>query len=140
MLQYFYKTFIFSCGWSQSYILLFYFDLEEFDAKIIVKILWNLLCQYNNIYANSYKYSFFFKSTNWWLEKKKRKSQWSDKQYILSKLKSIVAFTQSHTTFSQKIYFQTLLIIVSYFIILFWPIRNWHLNNYENIVKFVMSI
>ena len=26
------------------------------DTSIIVKILWNLLCQYNNIYASLYKY------------------------------------------------------------------------------------
>ena len=26
------------------------------------------------------------------------------------------------------------------FIFLFWPIKNWHLNNCENIVKFVVSI
>ena len=39
------------------------------------------------------------KSTNWWLKKqikKYKKSQWSDEQYILGKLKSTVAFTYSH--------------------------------------------
>ena len=35
------------------------------------------------------------------------------------------------TTFSQNIYFQLWLVTVSYFIILFRPIRNWHLNNCE---------
>ena len=37
--------------------------------------------------------------------------------------------TTSVTTFSQKIYFQLWLIRVSYFTILFWPIKNRHLNN-----------
>ena len=36
-----------------------------------MKILWNLLCRYNNIYASSYKYLKEKKSTNQWLEKKK---------------------------------------------------------------------
>ena len=39
MLQYFHKTFIFNCGWSKYHILLFYFDLQEIDTLIIVKIL-----------------------------------------------------------------------------------------------------
>ena len=37
-----------------------------------MKILWNLLCQYNNIYAGSYKYLKEKKSTNERLKKKKR--------------------------------------------------------------------
>ena len=35
--------------------------------------MWNLLCQYNNIYAGSYKY-LKKKSTNGRLKKKKKKS------------------------------------------------------------------
>ena len=42
--------------------------------------------------------------------------------------------------FSQNIYFQLWLITVSYFIILFWLIRNWHLNNYENIIAIVATV
>ena len=41
---------------------------------------------------------------------------------------------------TQNIYFQSYLVIVSYFIILFQPIRNWHLNNCKNIMKFIMSV
>ena len=36
-----------------------------------MKILWNLLCQYNNIYAGSYKYLKEKKCTNGRLKKKK---------------------------------------------------------------------
>ena len=36
--------------------------------------MWNLLCQYNNIYAGSYKYLKEKKSTNGRLKKKKKKS------------------------------------------------------------------
>ena len=43
-------------------------------------------------------------------------------------------------TLSQNIYFQLWLVIVSYFIILFRLVRNWHVNNYENIVKFVVLV
>ena len=71
--QNFHKTFIFSCGWPQFHILLFYFDLYKIDISIIVKILWNLLCQYNNIYAGSYKYLKEKKSTNEKRKKKKKK-------------------------------------------------------------------
>ena len=34
--------------------------------------MWNLLCQYNNIYADSYKYLKGKKSTNGRLKKKKK--------------------------------------------------------------------
>ena len=37
ILQYFHKTSIFSCGWLQSHILLFYFNLYEINISIIVK-------------------------------------------------------------------------------------------------------
>ena len=53
-LFYIYK-FIFSCGWSQFHILLFYFELLEIDTSIIVKILWNLLRQYIYIYIKGKK-------------------------------------------------------------------------------------
>ena len=36
-------------------------------------VLWNLLYQYNNIYASSYKY--LKKSTNWWLKKRKKRKE-----------------------------------------------------------------
>ena len=41
---------------------------------------------------------------------------------------------------SQNIYFQLWLVTVSYFIILFRLVRNWHINNCENIMKFVVSV
>ena len=75
MLQYFHKIFILNCGLSQFHILLFYFGLEEINTSIIVKILWNLLCQYNNIYAGSYKYLKEKKvQMEDWRKKIKRKS------------------------------------------------------------------
>ena len=40
-----------------------------------MKILWNLLCQYNNIYAGSYKYLKEKKNTNGRLKKKKKKKK-----------------------------------------------------------------
>ena len=54
-------------------------------------MLWNLLCHYNNIYTSSYKFFFLKKkSTNQWLEKKK-------KQWIvhIEQTKTTVAFTHS---------------------------------------------
>ena len=56
-------------------------------------------------------------------EKKKK----NDEQYILNKLKVLYLLhihPTSVTTFSQNIYFQLWLVIVSYFIILFCLIRN----------------
>ena len=40
-----------------------------------MKILWNLLYQYNNIYAGSYKYLKEKKNTNGRLKKKKKKKK-----------------------------------------------------------------
>ena len=44
-----------------------------------MKILWNLLCQYNNIYAGSYKYLKGKKKvqTEDWREKKKKRQSGS---------------------------------------------------------------
>ena len=48
--------------------------------SIIVKILWNLLCQYNNIYTSLHKYFKEKKNTNWLqnekkIQKKKQKTK-----------------------------------------------------------------
>ena len=51
-----------------------------------------------------------------------------------------IIITITVTTFLQNIYFQLWLVTISYFIILFRTIRNWHINNCENILKFVVSI
>ena len=60
-----------------------------------MKILWNLLCQYNNIYAGSYKY-FLKKSTNGRLKKKKKKNFVATVATMpLEQTKSIVVFTHS---------------------------------------------
>ena len=40
-----------------------------------MKILWNLLCQYKNIYNSSYKYLKEEKNTNQWPKKKKEKKE-----------------------------------------------------------------
>ena len=89
--QHFHKIFIFSYGWSQVHILLFYFDLKKIDTSIIVKILWNLLCQYNNIYAGFYKY----------LKEKKYKQK-------TKKKKNAVVFTHSlnkcHNIFTKHLF------------------------------------
>ena len=73
--------------------------------------MWNLLCQYNNIYAGSYKYLKEKKSTNERLKKKNKK-----KNFVaivatlpLEQTKSKVVFTHYLTSiiiFSQNIYFQ----------------------------------
>ena len=46
---------LFSVVVGHSFIF-YYFILTYKKLTIIVKILWNLLCQYNNIYVGSYKY------------------------------------------------------------------------------------
>ena len=121
MLQHFHKKFIFSCGWSESHILLFYFDLKKRHLNNCV--LWNFLYQYNNIYASSYKY--LKKSTNWWLNEKRKKEKranevmnntyWMNKK---STIATIVTFTHLLIIFSQNIYFQLWLVslIFYYFI------------------------
>ena len=40
--------------------------------------------------------------------------------------------------FSQYLYFQLWLVSISYFIILFWAIRNWQLNNCKIICKNIL--
>ena len=75
-----------------------------------MKILWNLLCQYNNIYAGSYKYLKEKKSTNERPKKKNKKKnfvaivatlpleQTKSKEVLHIHLTSVIIF-------SQKIYF-----------------------------------
>ena len=62
---------LFSVVVGHSFIF-YYFILtyKKIDTSIIVKILWNLLSQYNNIFAGSYKYLKEKKSTNERREKK----------------------------------------------------------------------
>ena len=55
-----------------------------------MKILWNLLCQYNNIYAGSYKYLKEKKSTKGKLKKQKK-----ERKVYIELSKSIVVFTHS---------------------------------------------
>ena len=53
-----------------------------------------MLCQYNNIYAGSYKY-FFEKSTNGRLKKKKKNSIATVATVPLEQIKRTVVFTHS---------------------------------------------
>ena len=61
-----------------------------------MKILWNLLCQYNNIYVGSYKY-FFLKKVQMedWRKKKKKTFVATVATMPLEQTKSIVVFTHS---------------------------------------------
>ena len=72
-----------------------------------MKILWNLLCQYNNIYAGSYKY---LKG-----KKKVQKEDWRKKKVVatvttmpLEQTKSIITFTYSpnkcHNIFTKHLF------------------------------------
>ena len=106
-----------------GYNFIFYYFIstyKKFDTSIIVKILWNLLCQYNNIYASLYKY----------LKEKKNFRHYSYRASWIN---------QKHYTISVVTFFQNILFLVvvghkltiSYFIILFLLVRNWHVNNCE---------
>ena len=73
---------------------------------------------------------YILKSTNWWLKKKKKPMKWWTVHIEQTKkYGSFYTFTQQVLQHFHKI-----------FIFLFWPIKNWHLNNCENILKFVVSI
>ena len=82
---------------------IFYYFILTY--KKLTPQLWNLLCQYNNIYASSYKYLKEKKSTNGRLKKKKKKSS-IVATVPLEQTKSTVTFTHSQihlasaTTFS----------------------------------------
>ena len=109
--------------------------------------MWNLLCQYNNIYEGSYKYlkGKTIQTKDW---SKKRKKYEKDAIVTiatvpLEQTKNTVTFTHSpnkcYNIFTKHLF--SVMVSHSFiFIILFWLIRNWHLNNCENIVKFVVSV
>ena len=114
-----------------SYSLIFHYFIstnKKFDTLIIVKILWNLLCQYNNIYANLYKY-FFKKRHKLMTEKTNKKNikkfQWSDEQYILRKLKSIVTFTHSHNKCYNIFTKHIFLVVVNHSLIFYYFISTY---------------
>ena len=86
-----------------------------------------MLCQYNNIYANSYKYFFKREQTDDWKKRKKEKKANEVTVHIeqTKKYCSFYTFTQQVLQhFHKNIYFQSWLFTISYFIILFQPIRN----------------
>ena len=75
-------------------------------------------------------------------EKRAQIDEWK-KKYILNKPKSTIVFihlpNKCHNIFTKYLF----LVLVGYnfiFYYLFWLIKNWHLNNCENIVKFVMLV
>ena len=86
---------------------------------------------------------FFKKSTNGRLKKKKKNDVATVAIVPLEQTKSTVTFIHSpnkyHNIFT-KYLFSVVVGHISYFIILFWLIRNWNLSNCENIVKFIVSI
>ena len=95
--------------------------------------MWNLLCQYNNIYEGSYKYLKGKKvQTKDWSKKKKKEVKDAIVTIAtvpLEQTKNIVTFTHSpnkcYNIFTKH---------------LFWLIKNWQFNNCENIMKFVVWV
>ena len=65
------------------------------------------------------------------------------KEVHIEQTKSTVAFTHSSNK-CQNIFTKHLFLVVAghnfIYILLFWLIRNWHINNCENNVKFVVSV
>ena len=78
---------------------------------------YEICCVSITIYMLTHINIYFLKSTNWWL--KKKKNQWSDEQYILSKLKSMVAFTHSHNK-CYNIFTKHLFSVVFGYILIFY--------------------
>ena len=62
------------------------------------------------------------------------------KKVLIEQTKRIVVFTHSpnkcHNIFTKYLF----AVVIGHSFIFYWFKRNWHLNNYENIVKFVVPV